>query len=111
MASHEDSERRALEDLRAVIGDYAASLQTVMEMMRREMSPRDIDDAVKIPRSAVHQSSYVYLVENGSLQRRDVTLRRRESDSVMVSGLEAGDLLVLTRLDLMVDGMPVRMLD
>ncbi|WP_165954383.1 efflux RND transporter periplasmic adaptor subunit [Seongchinamella unica] len=70
-----------------------------------------IDDAVKIPRSALHQSSYVYLVENGSLQRREVTLRRRESDSVIVSGLEAGDLLVLTRLDLMVDGMPVRMLD
>lgn len=72
---------------------------------------KPIEDAVKVPRSALHQSSHVYLVENGKLQRREVTLRRSESDSVIVSGLRRGDQLVLTRLDLMVTGMPVRALD
>lgn len=70
-----------------------------------------IADAVKIPRSALHQSAYVYLLADGKLKRNSVTLARREGDSVIVSGLQPGDRLVLTRLDLMVDGMPVKALD
>lgn len=70
-----------------------------------------IADAVKIPRSALHQSAYVYLLADGKLKRNSVTLERREGDSVIVSGLQPGDRLVLTRLDLMVDGMPVKALD
>ena len=70
-----------------------------------------IADAVKIPRSALHQSAYVYLLADGKLKRKSVTLERREGDSVIVSGLQPGDRLVLTRLDLMVDGMPVKALD
>ena len=72
---------------------------------------RAIEDAVKMPRSALHQSSHVYLVEDGKLRRREVSLKRREGDSVIVSGLRSGERLVLTRLDLMVDGMSVRTLD
>mgnify|MGYP001605096593 FL=1 len=70
-----------------------------------------IADAVRIPRSALHHATYVYLVVDGKLQRRAVKLQRREGDNVIVSGLEAGEALVLTRLDLMVDGMAVKALD
>ncbi|UCH75053.1 MAG: HAMP domain-containing protein [Rhodospirillales bacterium] len=43
-----DRERQALQDLRDVIGQYAAALQTVIQMMRNELSASEIDAAVKI---------------------------------------------------------------
>jgi RND family efflux transporter MFP subunit len=67
-----------------------------------------IPDAVRLPRSALHNGDYIYLVEAGALVRRQVTLLRSEGDSVIVgAGLSAGDRVVLTRLGLMVDGMAV----
>lgn len=68
-----------------------------------------IPDAVRLPRSALHGGNVVYVVEDGRLLRREVTLYRREGDSVIVGeGLTDGARVVLSRLGLMVDGMPVR---
>lgn len=68
-----------------------------------------IPDSVRLPRSALHNGRYVYVVENGNLYRREVTLHRREGDAVIVGeGLSAGDQVVLSKLGLMVNGMPVR---
>lgn len=72
---------------------------------------KPVENAVMMPRSALHQSSFVYVLENERLQRRAVQVLRRQGDSVIVSGLRAGEQLVLTRLDLMVEGMSVRVLD
>ena len=71
-----------------------------------------IPDAVRLPRSALHNGESVYVVQDGKLYRREVTLFRREGDSVIVGeGLFAGDTVVLSKLDLMVDGMPVQVGD
>ncbi|MDH3228677.1 MAG: hypothetical protein OEN55_02680, partial [Alphaproteobacteria bacterium] len=43
-----DRERGALEDLRGMVGNYAAALQTVSQMLGRDMSARDIDAALQI---------------------------------------------------------------
>ena len=68
-----------------------------------------IPDAVRLPRSALHQQDYVYLVNDGKLHRQEVALLRREGDSVIVGeGLSPGDRVVISRLDLMVDGMAVQ---
>ena len=68
-----------------------------------------IPNAVRLPRSALHQQTFVYIVADDKLIRRDVTLIRREGDSVIVGeGLQAGDRIVLSRLDLMVNGMAVQ---
>jgi RND family efflux transporter MFP subunit len=68
-----------------------------------------IPNAVRLPRSALHQQNYVYVVTDEKLARRGVTLIRREGDSVIVGeGLQPGDRVVLSRLDLMVDGMAVQ---
>ncbi|WP_101757658.1 efflux RND transporter periplasmic adaptor subunit [Oceanicoccus sp. KOV_DT_Chl] len=63
---------------------------------------------VRVRRDAIHNNQYVYLVEDEKLKQRRVTVARREVDSVVITdGLYDGDQLVLTKLDLMVDGMPV----
>jgi RND family efflux transporter MFP subunit len=67
-----------------------------------------IENATVIPRSALHNGNQVFLFEDGRLRLREVTVRRREANTVIIDeGLTPGDLLVLSRLDLMVDGMPV----
>ena len=67
-----------------------------------------IDDAVRLPRSALHNGEYVYVAREGKLYRQAVTLHRSEGDSVIVGdGLRPGDQVVLSRLDLMVEGMAV----
>lgn len=64
--------------------------------------------ATRIPRSALHGGDSVYVVEQGKVRKRAVTVLRREQDSVIIgSGLAAGDQLLLSRLDVVVDGMPV----
>jgi RND family efflux transporter MFP subunit len=64
--------------------------------------------AVRIPRSAMHTGNFVWLVENDRLHKRKVAVLRREQDHLIISeGLVSGDLLVLSRLGLMVEGTPV----
>lgn len=64
--------------------------------------------ATRIPRSALHGGDSVYVVEQGSVRKRPVKVLRRERDSVIVGeGLSSGDQVILSRLDLMVEGMPV----
>jgi RND family efflux transporter MFP subunit len=64
--------------------------------------------ATRLPRAALHDGDSVYILEQGSMRKRAVTVLRREQDSVIVgAGLSSGDQVILTRLDLMVDGMPV----
>jgi RND family efflux transporter MFP subunit len=67
-----------------------------------------IPDAVRLPRSALHNGEAVYVVRDGKLDRRSVTLLRSEGGSVIVGeGLQANDQVVVSRLDLMTNGMPV----
>jgi multidrug efflux pump subunit AcrA (membrane-fusion protein) len=64
--------------------------------------------ATRITRSALHDGNAVYVVEQGRMHKRQVNLVRREQDSVIVEdGLSAGDQVILSRLDIMLDGMPV----
>jgi RND family efflux transporter MFP subunit len=73
-----------------------------------EIAGQEVPDATRLPRSALHDGSFVYVVEQDTLQRRAVTVLRREQNSVIVgAGLSAGDQVVTSRLDLMAQGMPV----
>jgi len=68
-----------------------------------------VEDVVRISRGSLHDAGYVYVLDQDKqLQRREVEMIRSERESVIVgTGLQQGDLLVLTRLELMVEGMPV----
>jgi RND family efflux transporter MFP subunit len=61
-----------------------------------------------VPRSAVRRGGTVNVVEDGKLRVRSVRVVRTVRDEAVVRGLEDGDLVVLSNLDLAVDGMDVR---
>jgi RND family efflux transporter MFP subunit len=73
-----------------------------------EIAGKEIAGAVVLPRTALHDNASVFVLQDGKLRRRPVTLLRMEGERVIVGdGLEAGEQVVLSRLDIMVDGMPV----
>jgi RND family efflux transporter MFP subunit len=73
-----------------------------------EIKGTPIANATRLPRSALYTEDFVYVVEQERLLKRPVTVLRRGQDSVIVGdGLAAGDQVVLSRLDIMVGGMPV----
>ncbi len=67
-----------------------------------------VANATLIPRAALHGGSLVYLESEGVLAKREVSLLRREPGVAIVGeGLSRGDRVILTRLDMMLEGMPV----
>lgn len=67
-----------------------------------------LTDALVIPVSSIYQGSYVYIVEEGVLLRKEITLLwKNEHEAVVQSGLNAGDNLVVTALGQVSSGTPV----
>ena len=73
-----------------------------------EIDGKPIPNAVAVPRSALFGDDSVFVVEQGTLRKKQVTVLRRTQDTVIIGdGLSAGNQVVLSRLDIMVEGMPV----
>lgn len=77
--------------------------------LRANIPGRALPEATVLPRRALYEDRYVYIVENGTLQRRDVTIARKMAESVVVtSGLQSGDTLVTELLQGVSPGMPAQ---
>ena len=73
-----------------------------------ELQGRQVQDALVIPSHAIYQGGYVYIVEAGILQRRDIEIAwQNQAEALVDSGLSEGDLLVLTSLGQVSSGVPV----
>ena len=73
---------------------------------------RPIAHATRLPSSALHADDTVFVLTDGALERRQINIVYRQGDWVVVDeGLKAGDELVVTRLNLMFDGMKVARTD
>jgi multidrug efflux pump subunit AcrA (membrane-fusion protein) len=70
---------------------------------------RLLTDRLVIPSDAIYQNSYVYVVEEGLLRRRDVTVAWQNGiDAIIKDGLLAGEELVTTPLGQVTSGTRVR---
>jgi RND family efflux transporter MFP subunit len=84
------------------IGQYVAA----------RIDGRTLPDALVIPNDAIAEGSFVYVVANGILERRDVVVAwRNDADAVVASGLVAGEALVVTPLGQVNSGTRVRVRD
>lgn len=74
-----------------------------------EIEGRRVDDVAVIPRRALLADDRVGVVRDGRLELRDATVLRATRDTVVLAdGVDDGDQVLLTRLDVLVDGMSVR---
>lgn len=73
---------------------------------------KSIRDAVRLPSSVLHADDTVFVIADGALQRRRVDVVLREGNTVVINGgLQTGDKVVATRLELMFEGMKVERVD
>jgi RND family efflux transporter MFP subunit len=80
--------------------------------VRAELPGRPIGSAVRLPNSALQVDGSVFVVEEGLLRRRPVNIAYREGNTVIVNkGLQPGDRVVITRLEVMFEGMKVERVD
>ncbi|HGG56887.1 MAG TPA: HlyD family efflux transporter periplasmic adaptor subunit, partial [Nannocystis exedens] len=66
-----------------------------------------IPNAVKIPRSALIDNRYVWLVADGALTRRRIEVIWRDRESVIAKGLASGDAVLVTPLATPTEGLEV----
>jgi RND family efflux transporter MFP subunit len=70
---------------------------------------RTLEGVAEVPRFAVHESNQIWVYESGSIDIREVEIVRADRESALVArGLGHGDLVIVTSLDAVTDGMTVR---
>jgi RND family efflux transporter MFP subunit len=68
----------------------------------------ELDNALVISNSTIYQGSYVYVVEDGILRRKDIVIAwQNDNDALIESGLKSGDQLVTTPLGQVTSGIRV----
>ncbi len=73
-----------------------------------QISGRYLDNVLVIPNRSIYQGSYVYIVRDGLLQRREISIAwQNEKEALIKTGLAAGDALVLTSLGQVTSGIKV----
>lgn len=75
-----------------------------------ELAGRLLQDALIIPNRAIYQGSYVYIVIDDVLQRREINIAwQNQKEAIISGGLEEGEMLVLTSLGQVSSGVRVRL--
>ena len=68
-----------------------------------------VENAFTVPRKAIYNDKYVYVIDDSVLVQKEVSIVRYESESVIINGgLENGDTLVVELLQGVTPGMPAR---
>ena len=79
------------------------------EYVTAELAGKRLPGALVIPGETIYQNSYVYVVEDGILQRRPIEIAWQNGvDALIAAGLSAGDAVVTTPLGQVTSGTPVR---
>lgn len=77
--------------------------------VQADIRGRNVEDVIRLPRSAMRDDNQVLVVDpDNRLRFRQVSLLRLEHDDILVSsGLEDGELVCISPLQMVVDGMRV----
>ena len=99
-----DDQARQLHVVAQIDNPYGARAQgrtplKIGQYVTAEVTGKLVQDALLIPVRAIYQGGYVYVVQDGILQRREIdVLWQNQSEALTGGGLEAGELLALTPL-------------
>lgn len=75
--------------------------------LRAEIPGKPVPNAVEVPRKALYNEHYVYLIDRGTLDYRKVNILRKQTTTAIISnGIASGDTLVVELLQGVSRGMP-----
>lgn len=73
-----------------------------------KINGRVLDDVITVANKAIYQGSYVYIVNDGVLERKEIQIEWQNEDiAIIKSGLKVDELLVITPLGQVTSGTPV----
>ncbi len=82
------------------------------QFVTAKIEGKRLSQAIVIPNSAIYQGSYVYLFEDGLLQRRPIEIAWQNSAEALIrNGLSGGEELVMTPLGQVSSGTPVQRIE
>lgn len=91
------------------LGEESASGIKIGEYLTANIEGAVVPSAIVIPSKAIYQGSFVYIVENETLQRRTIDIAWQDSERALIaSGLVDGDVLVTTPLGQVTSGTRVK---
>lgn len=76
--------------------------------LQAELPGRAVTDAMELPRRALVENNQVYLVENGRLKMNSVNIHKVNEETMLISGLKEGALVVTEALSNASEGMEVK---
>ena len=77
--------------------------------LRADIPGKIIPNAITLPQSLIYNGKFAYLVEQGRLAYREVTIARRETQTIIVNGgLASGDTLITELMQGVAPGMMAR---
>jgi membrane fusion protein (multidrug efflux system) len=77
--------------------------------LHAEIPGRPVANAVSIPRKALYDQRYAYVIQDGKLAQREIDIARVETDRVIAGGgIAEGDTLVVEPLQGVAAGMPAQ---
>ena len=73
---------------------------------------RTLHEVVAVPRHAIHEGGRVWVFDDGTLGVREIEIVREDRQQTVISaGLDDGDLVIVSALDAVTDGMIIRRAD
>jgi RND family efflux transporter MFP subunit len=100
----------SVEDPLALRADAGTPSLMLGAFVRTAIEGRALDDVVRLDRNLLRREDTVWVMEDGALDIRDVTVLLRDGDYAYISeGLEQGDQVVATDLATVVDGAALRL--
>lgn len=77
--------------------------------VRVEIKGKSLSNVIRLPRYAVHNSDEVWVVRDGLLHVQKVSIARDDDKyAYITSGIQDGDTVVTSPLDVVTDGMAIR---
>ena len=106
-----DSSTRQIRVVAHIDDPYGMSQPLIIgQFVTAIIKGREIRNVFVIPNRAIYQGSYVFVVEDGVIKRRDIKLDWQDSEmSVISEGLVSGDIVVTTPLNDSISGTKVRL--
>ena len=81
------------------------------QYIKAQITGKTVSNALIIPNSTIYQGTYVYIVEEGVLKRKEITLAWQNATQAMIkTGIKANDRLVVTPLGQVSSGTSVSIL-
>ena len=99
----------SVEDPLALRAEAGTPSMILGAFVRTAIAGRALDDVVRLDRNLLRREDTVWVMEDGALAIRPVTVLLRDGDYAYISdGLEQGDQVVVTDLATVVDGAALR---